>query len=98
MMLSFLKKLFRRPLPPGEQWVDETDWRKLYIEMQKWCPDCRHRSPRYFEGPSGGISTNIFCGDCGAGFNITPVLEIAERIGKNEHYIISEKGRWANDG
>lgn len=81
----------RRPkLPLGEQYVDETLSGKLYLEMAKWCPDCHHKPPRYMEGPAGGCCVNIFCGDCGAGFNITPIIEIAERIHKDECYILKE--------
>lgn len=96
-MLEFFTRLFtkaektRPALKPGVQYVDETESGKLYIEMGKWCPECHHKPPRYMEGPSGGMSTNIFCGDCGAGFNITPVVEIAEPIGKQERYITKEK-------
>lgn len=89
-MLSFIKKWFRPALPPGECYIDETESGKLYIEMRKWCPDCHHVPPRYYEGPSGGVCVNIFCGDCGAGFNITPIVEVAERIGKQERYICKE--------
>lgn len=92
-MFEIIRMLFnKRPsLPPGERYVDETDEGKLYIEMQKWCPDCHARPPQYMTGPSGGMSTNIFCANCGAGFNITPIIEIADRIGKNERYITREK-------
>jgi hypothetical protein len=96
-MFAFIKKWFGKPekairpkLPSGQQWVDETESGKLYIEMEKRCPDCHHNPPRYMEGPSGGISTNVFCGNCGAGFNVTSVVEIAERIEKDERYIQKE--------
>jgi hypothetical protein len=76
--------------PSGERGIpiDQTPMGRLYLEMEDHCPDCRKRPPSYREGPSaGGISTNIFCADCGAGFNITPVIQIAERIGVNRFYI-----------
>jgi len=41
------------------------------------CPDCGH--DYYYEGPSGGLSTNIKCCRCGHRFNTTPFG--AERIG-----------------
>lgn len=104
-MLEFIKGLFRktpaqRPalppnqrsaLPPNQRYVDETDEGKLYIEVKKRCPDCHAEPPRYMRGPSGGLSTNIFCAICGAGFNVTPMIEIAERIGKDERYITMEE-------
>lgn len=34
----------------------------------------------FIEGPSGGMSTNIRCGDCGKRYNITPVLGLIEEI------------------
>lgn len=43
------------------------------------CPDCL--SPLY-EGPCGGMSMNVKCSSdrCGSRFNITPSLDIAERL------------------
>ena len=45
------------------------------------CPNCGS-DKGFFEGPRGGISMNIKCANppCGAKFNVTPALEIAERI------------------
>lgn len=93
-MFAMLRKLFggtapAEKYPPGggpdgdgSRYVENTDGGRLYIEMKKWCPDCHH-CPQYYQGPSGGISTNVFCGNCGQGYNITPMVETAERIGKN---------------
>lgn len=46
------------------------------------CPDCEHYGLQ--GGPRGGASQNIFCAECGAGFNVClPRLVISvERIGK----------------
>jgi len=33
------------------------------------CPDCLSKN-RLFSGPTGGLSVNIACGDCGSEFNI----------------------------
>src|SRR5215475_12729377 len=44
------------------------------------CPDCGDNE--WFEGPSGGMSTNIKCAKCGLWLNHTPVLGLAERIGR----------------
>lgn len=37
------------------------------------CPFCL--STDFYEGPSGGMSTNWYCANepCGAGFNLTPI-------------------------
>lgn len=42
------------------------------------CPDCGGEG--FYEGPSGGISTNISCATCEHRFNVTPMLRRAERI------------------
>lgn len=66
-----------------------TDEGKLYalIAANK-CPDCG--SAGFWAGPSGGLSQNIFCRnkDCRSGFNVTPMVGIADRIGKgsNKYY------------
>lgn len=68
--------------------VEETVKGKLFeIIASGKCPDCRHRG--FYEGPSGGMSTNIICAnrDCRSKFNVTPMGllgggGIAEPIGK----------------
>lgn len=51
----------------------ETDEGKLFqmVGPKNTCPDCGGKG--FYEGPSGGMSTNIFCmnRDCRSGFNIT---------------------------
>lgn len=42
------------------------------------CPDCYTRN-RWQGGPTAGLCTNIYCGACGAGFNVGPE-GFAERI------------------
>lgn len=44
------------------------------------CPFCG--GEEFYEGPSGGIAMNWFCGNelCGAGFNITPVRELGGQL------------------
>lgn len=51
-----------------------------FIRDNDQCPDCRVKPLRLLEGPSGGLSTNVQCGDCGNWFNITPGIECLERI------------------
>lgn len=43
------------------------------------CPDCGSKKG-FYEGPSGGLSTNIQCIECGQAYNVTPMIGIAERI------------------
>jgi hypothetical protein len=43
------------------------------------------------EGPKGGMSVNVFCGRCGQGYNITPVVEIAEIIHVDKRYVIRSR-------
>lgn len=71
-------------LSPGE---------KLWNEMlrAKGCVKCTKEPKGFFEGPSGGMCTNIFCSRCGQGYNITPVIQIAELIHVDEKYIAREE-------
>lgn len=81
----------RHTLSTGrQQYVQDTPEGKLYRAIQSECPSCHLKPPRYLEGPSGGMSTNIFCGRCGQGYNVTPMIEIAEVIHKDVRYIIKE--------
>jgi hypothetical protein len=90
-MFDWIRKWRRPKLADGSQYVEDTDSGKLYIEMAKHCPDCKTKPPRYMAGPSGGLSTNVFCGDCGAGYNITPMVEVASPVGRNERYIVKKE-------
>lgn len=56
--------------------MDDTKIRDLFDEL-KACPDCG--SPQFYEGPSGGMSTNMQCTGCGHWFNIGLPL-FADRI------------------
>lgn len=61
--------------------VSETDKGKLWLIIAtNKCPDCHHEG--FYDGPSGGLSTNITCAndDCKQRFNVTPMIGIAERI------------------
>ncbi len=37
------------------------------FQKEQVCPDCGKWD--FYEGPSGGMSTNIYCGNCGSWFN-----------------------------
>lgn len=86
-LFRYIRDLFKGPASPEKSQgtpVTETDEGKLYaIIAGGKCPDCGS-TKGFYEGPSGGISTNIFCANdaCGAGFNVTPMIGIADRIGK----------------
>jgi hypothetical protein len=94
-IMKWLRNLFRRrtdlyPLQEkemvqidtrtGEQTpVRKTEAGKLWkIIATNHCPDCNGEG--FYEGPSGGMSTNIECATCGRKFNVTPVTGRAERI------------------
>jgi hypothetical protein len=51
------------------------------IVARNECPDCH--SHGFYEGPGGGMSTNIFCinRNCRSGFNFSPI-GFCERIQK----------------
>jgi hypothetical protein len=59
--------------------------------MNGVCPDCGSKEG-FYQGPQGGISTNIFCANpkCRSGFNFTNMFHEghAERIqnGRDEYY------------
>lgn len=69
----------RETLSPREQL-----WKDM---IQVGCVECRRKPIKFFEGPTGGMCVNIFCGHCGQGYNITPVAGWAEKIHKDEKYI-----------
>lgn len=51
------------------------------------CTKCSAKPKGLNEGPSGGMSTNVFCCHCGQGYNITPVASWAELIHVDKKYI-----------
>lgn len=78
------------------QRVKDTDEGKLFtIIAGGKCPDC-FSEIGFYEGPSGGMSTNYFCANraCRSGFNVTPFGDgqgIAERIHKGDIYSYPEE-------
>jgi hypothetical protein len=85
-MFDWITKLFRGPTIIDEKEMTEA----LFTKIQRGCPSC-HCPPNWREGPHGGICTNIYCGDCGEGYNIAPIVGVAQKIGKDERYIVHEK-------
>jgi hypothetical protein len=59
----------------------------LYEELVLDGCECQKKPIKFFEGPSGGMCTNIFCGYCGRGYNVCPALGVAWRIHSDERYI-----------
>lgn len=62
---------------------DTEDGKRWAIIAAGACPHCK-RKTRFYEGPSGGLSTNIQCEKCGWWFNVTPVIGIAQDIGEKD--------------
>lgn len=71
----------REPLSEGE-----TLWNAM-IDAGG-CLVCNAQPKGFVEGPSGGISTNVFCSHCGQGYNITPLVHTAELIHVDKRYTI----------
>lgn len=66
-----------RCLDCGQKWESDRAWVEHRLLKHGHCPDCRSKD--FFEGPSGGLCTNIKCAGCGKWFNVAPGL-YAERI------------------
>lgn len=58
-----------------------SEFRDLSLDEQRIlaraeCPFCGRRE--LYEGPHGGLAVNVYCGGCGAGFNLGPVFDYLE--------------------
>lgn len=69
------------PLSPAE---------KLWNDLLRagGCVKCTKLPKGFYEGPSGGMCTNVFCAHCGQGYNLTPVAQWAELIHVDKKYAI----------
>jgi hypothetical protein len=67
----------------------ESLWNQLVAA--KGCIKCNKLPKGFIEGPSGGMSTNVFCSQCGQGYNLTPIAQWAELIHKDEKYVVREE-------
>lgn len=65
--------------------------RYTMLFVDKRCPDCGIKPMVLYEGPSSGMSTNVFCGNCGHGYNITPAMQRADDIGIDLNYCKNEQ-------
>lgn len=63
-MINFIKNLFKKEIRPLS--LSKEELTKIFNEQQV-CPDCGVWDFR--EGPSGGMSVNIYCANCGSWFN-----------------------------
>lgn len=63
--------------------VSEDFSKDLYDEMHIHCPDCLQHEGFYM-GPRGGLAINVYCRNpaCRSGFNVVPVMKLAQHIGK----------------
>lgn len=78
-MLKFLSR-FRRSAKPSLTFpLEPTDENVTLAMDQRRCFYCGE-SEYWYEGPSGGMSTNIMCGCCGQKVNYTPGFK-SESIG-----------------
>lgn len=61
----------------------------LWNQMLKagGCVKCSKTPKGFYEGPSGGMCQNVFCSQCGQGYNLTPVAQWAELIHVDKHYV-----------
>jgi hypothetical protein len=66
-----------------------TDGERLWNQMLDagGCVKCNKTPKGFFEGPSGGMSQNVFCSQCGQGYNLIPIMPFAEFIHKDESYV-----------
>ena len=81
------KVIMRYPDNHGELLKDDEEPEKPDCLV---CPNCG--SNQWYEGPSGGMSTNIKCGCCGLWFNSTPFgldfIGIKELVGEKPKKIV----------
>jgi hypothetical protein len=78
---ALVKWLGPKPVMTEEQIL----WDK--IVAAGGCVECKTYPKKFYEGPSGGICTNIFCAHCGQGYNVAPTVQWAERIHKDVRYM-----------
>jgi hypothetical protein len=67
--------------------LSEETWNK----MLKGCVKCKMHPISLVEGPTGGLCINVFCSNCGQGYNIAPMMEMAQLIHCDEKYIMHER-------
>ena len=84
LKMKFFLKTNKKELSKSGQKV--TEWEKNFLYSNNFkCPNCE--GGQLYEGPSGGMSTNIRCHICGQGYNVTPMMGLIENIGIDESWI-----------
>jgi len=85
-MFEFLKKLWKKePVITDykeEKLFADSDSDPKELQVKTWeiinekkiCPNCGAKSP-FYEGPCGGLSMNIICGNCHVRFWLTPMKD-----------------------
>jgi hypothetical protein len=88
-MLTRLKELFRGVREPvnspralGKKWTDFEDVKPTLKGGVFVCPNCH--GDKFYEGPSGGVSTNIECVECHLRWNSNHYGFPWQYIGKAE--------------
>lgn len=92
---ELIGRYWRKTAAPGLAYIGFKEAPPLSDGERLWnqlidaggCIKCTKLPKGFFEGPSGGICTNVFCSQCGQGYNLTPMIHIAELIHKDERYI-----------
>jgi hypothetical protein len=71
-----------------------SDGERLWNDLLRagGCVKCDLKPKGFYEGPSGGACTNVFCAQCGQGYNLTPMVHHAELIHKDESYATGQTG------
>jgi hypothetical protein len=88
--IVFKIRLFFSKKSLSEDGESITKWEENYLKANNWkCPNCK--SGKLYEGPSGGMSTNIRCTICGQGYNVSPFG--VDNIGIDEKWINKKRLR-----
>lgn len=86
-MFGWLKKVAQKVTPVYPLRLSKEELTKIFQEQQV-CPDCGVWDFR--EGPSGGMSVNIYCANCGSWFNEQGPFGL-ERLFKHTNFDWREK-------
>jgi hypothetical protein len=80
--------------PPGLNDLGHAEATPLSPDERLWnamidaggCVECAAKPKFLVEGPSGGMSQNVFCAHCGQGYNLIPVGHWAQKIHVDKGY------------
>jgi len=90
MLITKLWEMLRSKISP-----EPVDHEKLWNQLVKarGCIKCNKEPKGFYEGPTGGMSVNVFCTQCGQGYNLSPIIHWAELIHKDERYIEAKQSK-----